>query len=117
MIFHAVSIFKIKNNASEPFNFCCSCRSAESKYAVPEQLYNSVTSFAGVLIQAVSRFASPYAAPNLNSIAILCLGTVSQPSTHPLCEALTFAIDVVSWPCSFSFLRCVTAVVSIQTTL
>lgn len=35
MIFHAVSIFKIKHNASETFNFCCSCRSAESKYIVP----------------------------------------------------------------------------------
>lgn len=36
MIFHAVSIFKIKHNASEPFDFFRSCRSAESKYLVPE---------------------------------------------------------------------------------
>lgn len=34
--FHTVSIFKIERNAQEPFNLCCSCRSVDCKYAVPE---------------------------------------------------------------------------------
>lgn len=41
MIFH-VSIFKVKPNANETFNFRCSCRSAASKYLIfPDQPFNS----------------------------------------------------------------------------
>lgn len=51
MIFH-VSIFKIKPNASEAFNFCCSCRRAASKYLIfPDQPFNSYMDFVPVLIQ------------------------------------------------------------------